>query len=175
MNYVVYWIHHPEHLDMSKQGYVGVTKSFNDRMRGHRTLKKKMPVTDAIKTYGWDTLKKTIIRSDLTLEQALALEAELRPTQRIGWNLQKGGEIGVEPEWYKDPINKAAHSKRTSEATKLAIAKEVPGERAERARVSNRKRYCITKQLALSVMKADGLSSTKAAKVFGIGASTLRK
>ena len=75
-----------------------------------------------------------------TLEETLELEALYRPTQNIGWNLQRGGEIGVESGWYDIPENKLKHSMKTSEATRRGIAvKDTTEARAERARQNHLK------------------------------------
>ena len=142
--YCVYYIHLPEKDDMMTQGYVGITSDFKERMRTHPQNKKDYHFKNAINKYGWDNLVKQIICTGLKLEDALRIEATLRPTQNIGWNSQKGGVLGVEKEWYDIPENKEKHRLNTSKATLEGIAREIPGSRSIRAkesRVTNKESY----------------------------------
>jgi len=133
--YKIYWIKRSEHTDIYSQGYVGITKDFDNRIKAHKKNRKKTPLTDAIKTYGFDNLEIDIVDYADCLEDALKIEAKYRPDQGIGWNLQKGGELGVEPEWYNNPENSAKHSKATSLATKAGIAaKDSREARSQRAK-----------------------------------------
>jgi predicted GIY-YIG superfamily endonuclease len=133
--YYVYWIKCVEHSDIFSEGYVGISCNPKERMRAHKKNKKDSPLRNAILKYGWDNLTKVIINSELSLEEALTLERKFRPAERIGWNLQTGGFIGVEPEWYKIPSNREQHSNATSVNTKLGIQKKDTVEaRSERAK-----------------------------------------
>ena len=120
------------------------------------------------------------------MEEALELEALYRPTQNIGWNLQRGGEIGVEPSWYDIPENKLKHSMKTSEATRRGIAtKDSREARAERARQNHLKsdkykdsvkgernpRALLTETNVKKIkyeMFPKGLSNTEIASIFGV-------
>ena len=104
--YCVYWIHASNHTDKLSQGYIGITCNFKDRMKSHKKNKKKTILTDAIKSYGWNNLNKQILINNLSLKEALSIEEKYRPIQNLGWNLQKGGELGVEKEWYNIEENK---------------------------------------------------------------------
>ncbi len=87
---VVYWIRRPDHDDIRCQGYVGVTKRFDRRLFEHKTLRQNIYLTHAIAKYGWDNLvkEKVVLASE---EYCLEIEQKLRPKDRIGWNLIKGG------------------------------------------------------------------------------------
>lgn len=87
---VVYWIRHPDHTDIRCQGYVGVTKRFNRRLFEHKTLRQNIYLTRAIAKYGWDNLikEKIVLASE---SYCLEVEQKLRPEDKIGWNLIKGG------------------------------------------------------------------------------------
>jgi hypothetical protein len=77
---------------MFTQGYIGVTKDFKNRMYDHMKNVKNYPIVHAIKKYGWDGLIKKIIliaENDYCFD----IEAKLRPTSQIGWNINQGGEI----------------------------------------------------------------------------------
>lgn len=133
--YLVYWIRRKEHNDIYNQGYVGITRNFKERMRQHKKNRKKTPLTDVIKTSGWESLIIETIKDSLTQEEALSLEEKYRPNGSIGWNLQKGGEVGVGSDWYKSNENKVKHQKATSVATKIAIAqKDSKENRSQRAK-----------------------------------------
>jgi hypothetical protein len=133
--YCVYWIRLEGHTDISKQGYVGITSNLKERMRAHKKNRRVNHLTNAIKKYGWTNLIIDVLWCDLLLDQALQFEANLRPTQNIGWNSQQGGLLGVEKEWYQIEENKNKHSKATSEATKIGIAnKDTTEARSNRAK-----------------------------------------
>ena len=143
--YCVYWIRRKDHSDISLEGYVGISKNFKERMRGHKKNRKPCPLVSAIKVIGWDNLYKEIINESLTLEQALNVELKLRPNERIGWNLQKGGNIGVDSSWYDCESNRDKHSKATSKNTKIGIlendTKELRSIRAKESWIRNRTSY----------------------------------
>ena len=89
----VYWIHLPEHIDITVDGYVGVAIDFKQRMSAHKSCAKtgkEQSLYRAIRKYGWDNLIKEII---LIADQdyCLYIENKLRPTERIGWNIASGG------------------------------------------------------------------------------------
>ena len=141
---IVYWIREKEHLDPYTQGYVGITKkALEERVREHKKNKGNSIVAGILRNHA--DLVWSVLHEVPSLEEALVLEATYRPTQNIGWNLQKGGEIGVEPEWYADQINSLRHSKKTSEGTLRGIAtkdtKEARSERAKLIRKNNLESY----------------------------------
>lgn len=143
--YILYWIHRKEHKDMLIEGYIGITCNFKERMRSHKKNKNKTILTDAIYSIGWENLNKDIIHNNLTLEEALELELKYRPKENIGWNLQKGGNIGVDSYWYDIEENKNKHSDHTSKGTKLGIknkdSKEARSKRAKLNWLKNKDSY----------------------------------
>ena len=147
--YCVYWIHTKEHNDYYKDGYIGITSNFKERMRGHKRSKKDYIINRAIGKYKWDNLLKTILISNINLDQALLLENRLRPNPFIGWNGQSGGSIGVEKAWYEQNNNKTMHSLNTSIGTKAGIkSKDTHEKRSARAK----KAYQQNKQLFQNMM-----------------------
>lgn len=136
MSYLVYWAHLYEQTDIKTEGYVGITLNFIERKRQHLKNRKKYPFALALKKYKasiiWD-----FIHTNLTLQEALHIEKQLRPTIKIGWNLQSGGELGVEKEWYHDPVNNEQHRLNTSLGTIKSIEKESDFERSQRAVISS--------------------------------------
>lgn len=89
----VYWIHLPEHSDVTIDGYVGIATNFEQRMFAHKSCAKtgkNQTLYKAIRKHGWDNLtKEIIVISDENY--CLEIEKKLRPTQRIGWNIAIGG------------------------------------------------------------------------------------
>jgi hypothetical protein len=134
---IVYWIRKEEHSDIYTEGYVGITKkTLIERVREHKKNRRHHSIV-ASQLQKHSDLVCTVVHEVETLEEALELEAMYRPTHLIGWNLQRGGEIGVESEWYSNPENRLRHSMKTSEATKRGIAlKDTTEARSERARLN---------------------------------------
>lgn len=136
---IIYWIREPSHTDIYSEGYVGITKKeLSERLREHKKNKKTSIVS--FKLNNKENLISSVIEEVDTLEEALLLEEHYRPTQNIGWNLQKGGEIGVESSWYLIQENKQKHSMKTSEATRRGIAaKDTKEARSIRAKINHTK------------------------------------
>lgn len=143
--YCVYWIHTSNHKDILSEGYIGITCNFKQRLKSHRKNKRKTKLTDAIKSYGWINLQKEIIKDNLSLENALKIEREYRKDSNIGWNIQIGGELGVEKEWYNISENKLKHSINTSIKTKEGILNKdstlARSKRASLSRKTNKNSY----------------------------------
>jgi len=144
-NYSVYWIHASHHTDKLSQGYIGITCNFKERLKSHKKNKRKTKLTDAIKSYGWNNLQKDILFKNLSLQKALDIEKAYRRFPNIGWNVQTGGELGVDKSWYDISKNKEFHSLNTSKNTKLGIlkndSKENRSNRAKLNRVINKDLY----------------------------------
>ena len=93
---VVYWIHKPEHTDITKQGYVGIThKRVRDRWLDHKSASRRTPdshcamLNRAIRKYP-NLIYEVVLVAD-TREYCERIEGLLRPTNRIGWNIARGG------------------------------------------------------------------------------------
>jgi hypothetical protein len=93
---VVYWIHKPEHTDITKQGYVGITHNLAmNRWRDHQSASKCNPdgqcavVNRSIRKHP-DLIYEVVLVAD-TREYCERIEGLLRPTNRIGWNIARGG------------------------------------------------------------------------------------
>lgn len=86
----LYWIRHQEHTDIFSQGYVGVSKNVEKRWYDHKTYTENAHLKNAITKYGWDNLVKEVvlIADD---DYCLDIEAKLRSTNQLGWNIVKGG------------------------------------------------------------------------------------
>jgi hypothetical protein len=96
--YQVYWIHLPDHTDITSEGYVGITSTtLEKRMRKHLALssnpvKCKYILHKALNKYSDKYVSEVICICDK--EYAKWLEFKLRPTDFIGWNMRSGGMTG---------------------------------------------------------------------------------
>ena len=95
MKHYVYWIHLPEHNDVTTEGYVGVTKNPRRRFKEHKRLKTNPHLKNVFLKY--DNLQLTILYSN-DEDWCYQQECILRPKECIGWNINKGGN--------KPPSNK---------------------------------------------------------------------
>jgi hypothetical protein len=93
---VVYWIHKPEHTDITSQGYVGITNGMaQNRWVSHQTASRKNPNTHcailnrAISKYK-DLIYEIVLVAD-SREYCERIEGLLRPINKIGWNIARGG------------------------------------------------------------------------------------
>lgn len=87
---VVYWIHTPEHSNITTEGYIGVTtrSRLKRRLYEHKIHKQNPHLTNALIKY------KDIVHSILLEgpeDYCYEIESKLRPTDHIGWNINKGG------------------------------------------------------------------------------------
>lgn len=75
---------------MLTQGYVGVSKNVSKRFEAHKNRPSNIHLQRAIKKYGWDLLVKKVL---LIADEAycLMIEAKLRASNQIGWNVTFGG------------------------------------------------------------------------------------
>jgi hypothetical protein len=88
----VYWIRHPDHTDIFRQGYVGVSKKPAERWAYHKKRQENNHLRNAANMYGWDYLiKETVLIGDKNY--CLYIESKLRPEDKIGWNIVKGGGL----------------------------------------------------------------------------------
>jgi len=107
----VYWIGLENHTDIFSQGYVGISRDPEMRWKYHSKRKENFNVRYAIHKFGWDKLvKKVIIEADI--DYCLEMEAKLRPTENIGWNIAKGGGKPPNVPWNKGVPADPAHIKR---------------------------------------------------------------
>ena len=93
---VVYWIHKPEHTDITKQGYVGITHNMvRDRWIDHKSSSRRNPdancavVNRAIRKHP-NLIYEVVLVAD-TREYCERIEGLLRPTNNIGYNIARGG------------------------------------------------------------------------------------
>lgn len=182
---IVYWIREKDHTDIYSEGYVGITKKpLEERVREHKKNKRTSVVSYKLRN---KECVFSVVHSVDSLEEALKLEAYYRPTKAIGWNLQKGGELGVESDWYNSGINKQKHSMKTSEGTLRGIATkdttEARRQRALRCHIEKSESYkdivkgernpraILTEKQVRQIkyeMFTQGLSNKEIAELFGV-------
>ena len=96
----VYWLRREDHTDMFSQGYIGVSKHVERRFNEHRTRNDNPILKRAIAKHGWDNLvKQILVVSDEGY--CLDVESKLRPADKTGWNLTKGGGMPPINRWRK--------------------------------------------------------------------------
>ena len=84
---VIYWIHFKESIDPFSEGYIGISVNLKKRIIDHKSKNKRLRIK---------LLKGAIVdilEEFSTLLEAAKKEAVYRPTSRIGWNIQPGGQI----------------------------------------------------------------------------------
>ena len=84
----VYWIKNVGDTDPSVSGYVGVSETPDKRFKAH--TKSMFHVGHAVRKYGIDSFE---ILYEGTVNECLAYEERLRPSENIGWNECKGGGL----------------------------------------------------------------------------------
>jgi hypothetical protein len=96
----LYWISHPTHTDIFNQGYVGISTRKDRRFHEHKYVTQNAHLSHAIKLYGWDNLVKKVLLVGDT-DYCLEIESKLRPDDKIGWNIVKGGGKPPSTPWNK--------------------------------------------------------------------------
>ena len=137
----VYWIHLPEHSDPFSEGYVGVTvRSVERRYKDHVSyaIKGTYPISHAIKKYGDKLVVDTLV--DASEDYCYELEQKLRPNEKIGWNLVKGGSKPPSRQGYKHSdevkkkISEASIKNKHTENKLKAYAKRKGVKRSEESK-----------------------------------------
>lgn len=86
----LYWIRHQDHTDIFSQGYVGVSNNVKKRWYDHKTYTNNAHLKHSIQKHGWDNLiKEVVLIADD--DYCLNIEKQLRPSDKIGWNIVMGG------------------------------------------------------------------------------------
>lgn len=83
--------------------YIGITNNFRRRMSQHKheaMMKKKLPLYYAINKYGWKSIKKTLVLTNLSRLDAAKFEVEmisdLKTFRTNGYNSHPGGNTPTE-------------------------------------------------------------------------------
>ena len=105
----VYWIHLPEHIDITTEGYVGATKlNVKDRWSGHNSWAKQPLIQGNERLHealnSDNELIYEVVFTSYNYEECLELEAQYRPDRYIGWNKARGG--GQLDGWFSGELAK---------------------------------------------------------------------
>jgi len=87
--YYIYWIKRKSHNNVLTEGYVGFSNNVERQFEEHKSATSK--VGKAIKKYS-DVEVITLYKFK-SKQEALDKEKELRPEERIGWNIAIGGQV----------------------------------------------------------------------------------
>lgn len=132
-NYCLYWIHYPEHTSPESEGYIGITKDFDKRILTHSSRVKSAHIKNRINSGAIPT----ILHEGLTKEQAEQLEEKYRPSENIGWNIAKGGNIPpsrkgkISPKTLLKGDDRTIKQKESSEKLSLLLQGKVPSNAIE--------------------------------------------
>jgi predicted GIY-YIG superfamily endonuclease len=83
----LYWIHNDSHTDMTKEGYIGVSYRPHRRLWEHKKTTENPALRRAFEKY---QVKMTILL-EAEEDYCYEIEAKLRPSKKIGWNIAEGG------------------------------------------------------------------------------------
>lgn len=118
--------------------YIGITSRNPVKRWGHDgyCYRTNVHFYNAIKKYGWDNFKHTILFTHLTKEEAEKKEIELiayykTTDQECGYNIENGGNsIGKHSEETKKKIARSRIGKRHSEEAKKKMSEHRKGHKA---------------------------------------------
>ncbi len=129
----VYWIHLPEHTDITSEGYIGFTsKTVENRWREHtysQTAGRCGHLYNAMSKYEDSLIVETLVEG--SNEYCLEIENKLRPTPCIGWNLGIGGispRLGVkQSDEVKAKISTTMKGRKPSDNTRAKLSASKTG------------------------------------------------
>jgi len=92
---IVYWLHLSEHKDIFTEGYVGITKNrAAQRWQAYKNqtkrLNKQHVLRNAIAKHHDKLICEVVVVGE-SREYCESIEAKLRPSNNIGWNIAIGG------------------------------------------------------------------------------------
>lgn len=108
MKTTVYWIRRKHHTDITTQGYVGITKDLENRIRTHFRRPSNLHLKHALNKYNDIIAEPYFISFDR--DYAKALEKQLRPNEKIGWNENVGGDEPPDIRNYPEAMQKISNS-----------------------------------------------------------------
>ena len=171
MDYLVYWLKKSSHTNVLKEGYVGITSDLTGRLWQHRNSKCN-PMVKNLLAHKSSEVK--VLKQNLTLTDALAIERSLRPYENIGYNIVAGG--GIPPSQKGKQMNGKQSYKGVSR-TEAQIAASKKHSDIMKGRTSPHKgkkghaKGCGVKPC--NYRGKDFSSMTEAAKHFGVDVSAV--
>ena len=89
--YKLYWIKYPEHQNPNLEGYIGITsQSIKKRFDDHKHNNKNKHLKNRCRQ---ENVEIVCLKDNLEKEEARILEEKYRPSENIGWNINKGGDL----------------------------------------------------------------------------------
>jgi len=89
--YELYWIKYPEHQNPNLEGYIGITsQSIKKRFNDHKHNNKNKHLKNRCRQ---ENVEIVCLKDNLDKEEARILEEKYRPSENIGWNINKGGDL----------------------------------------------------------------------------------
>ena len=171
MNYIVYWLKKPKHSNVLEEGYVGITSNLTDRLWQHRNRGNNPMVRNLL---AQKSSEVKILKQNLTLTDALAIERSLRPYENIGYNIIPGGSM---PPSQKGKRTKGAQlliGKKRTIAQKLASVKHSETMKGRVSPLRGREGHGKGCGVKPCIYKGKQFASmTEAAEHFGVGVSAV--
>ena len=93
----VYWLRDPQHKDILKEGYIGITKNLKGRESKHKYTARRQLDVNLNPSMRKSLNSGKFVMTALVVgdrDYCLELERKLRPLPMIGWNIDKGGYGG---------------------------------------------------------------------------------
>ena len=88
--YSLYWIKYSHHTNPHTEGYIGISARPKERFVEHKKYNSKnLHLSRCIEKGAY----MEILQENLSYEEALCLEEQYRPSNNLGWNINKGGNI----------------------------------------------------------------------------------
>jgi predicted GIY-YIG superfamily endonuclease len=89
--YKLYWIKYPEHQNPNLEGYIGITsQSIKKRFNDHKHNNKNKHLKNRCRQ---ENVEVVCLKDNLDKEEARILEEKYRPSENIGWNINRGGDL----------------------------------------------------------------------------------
>ena len=89
--YKIYWIKYPNHSNPLNEGYIGLTsQTIEKRFADHKSNTKNKLLSNRCKK---EIVEVVCLHDGLSKDEARMLEEKYRPSENIGWNINKGGDL----------------------------------------------------------------------------------
>jgi predicted GIY-YIG superfamily endonuclease len=109
--YKIYWIKYPNYNNPMEEGYIGLTsQSIEKRFIDHKSNTKNKLLANRCKK---EVVEVVCLHENLTQEEARLLEEKYRPSENIGWNINKGGDLPPNRKGKVSPKSKLKGDERT--------------------------------------------------------------
>ena len=164
----VYWIRDKSHTDITREGYVGVSKEFEKRIKTHlkRIETKEHGNYKLIENFSNKIIIDAVVISNE--DTCYDLEFKLRPSNNIGWNINAGG---VKPP-SQQGVNRIAsygktwapmQGKKHSEDTKLKMRAASKGKPKSEEHIAKMKlrTHSADSKLKMSIARKGKPSNSK--------------